>query len=226
MGHTREGSYVLPIFMPLPRPKREANQLPVERYEESDARRVTRTLAQAVAAVHSQVVEPAKSPDATALHNLAVASVTREAVQAVERLLTAEEVEAVTTKFTWASGLVAPSFLPSRLSIPSEAAPLLHETALRMRQGPKTQTDQFTGPIVKMFDDHQGSAEVWIRTVRRGRPCEIHVTVPKDRRLDAHQWFAEHDMMLVSGRLLSARGKPLRIPEPTRFTRLADTQIF
>lgn len=228
MGHTRPGSYVLPILMPLPRPTADSPDTlySIEQFVEADERRVTRTLAQALAAIQSQIVEPAVVPDGSALGNLLLAGATREAVVAIERLLQAQGVSGVSAHFMWAAGVTGPAFLPSEVSIPSEAAPLLRDAAARMRKAPQAGTERLIGRIVEMRDPQDGQSEVSVQTVRKGRACEIRVAVPPALVEQTHDWFRSHDEMIVSGTVVSARGKPLRIPDPTTFTRLADTSIF
>ncbi len=187
---------------------------------------MSRTLAQAVAAIYTQIVEPGKVPDTAALGNLLLAGATREAVISIEQLLTAEGVEGISTRFSWAAGVRAPSFLPTEVAIPSEASPLLLEAAAAMRKERRTNVEQLTGPIVEMRDPHDGWGEVSISTVRRGRSCEVRVSVRPDFLEEAHDWFSAHDTMLVSGKVVSSRGRPLRIPDPTTFMRVADTKIF
>jgi hypothetical protein len=95
-----------------------------------------------------------------------------------------------------------------------------------MRTTPPALAERFTGPIVKMSDPHDGNADVWIDTVRRGRSVEIQVAVPRDSVIDAHDWFRAGDLMMVSGRVIGGRGRSLRVPEPQLFQRVADAQIF
>jgi len=230
MAHTRDGSYVLPILMPLPRSS-EGNEetpalIPNDELFESDERRVTRTLAQTMAVIRSQIVEPARSLNTDALGALLFAGATREAVKAVEHVLRADGVSALETRFAWAAGELAPAFIPSEVSIPSEAAPLLAEAADQMRSRPRPRFEQFTGPIVELRDPQDGRGEAWIRTVRRGRNCEIRVSIDEHTLGAVHQWFQRHELVFVTGRVESGRGRPMRIPDPETFGRVADTQFF
>jgi hypothetical protein len=229
MAHTREGSYVLPILMPLPRPEPALVDVPTlfEGATESDERRMTRTMAQTLTAIDSQILEPGRAPDTDALGNLLLAGATREAVVAVGRILSAPAVDGLRARFVWASGQPGPSFLPPDVFIPAEAAALLSESAQRMRKTPHSPTERFTGPIVQMRDTHDDrGGMVRIDTVRRGRPVEIEVTVPSRSIDETHFWFRDNETMVVSGTVQGGRGKRLRILEPTTFSRVADTQIF
>jgi hypothetical protein len=69
LAHTEEGSYILPVLMPIPEAPEQPEDLwsadgsELERaIPESAERRVTRTLAEALTAVSRLVVEPARDP--------------------------------------------------------------------------------------------------------------------------------------------------------------------
>ena len=67
MAHTEDGSYVVPIWMPLAPPPDDEQSLFTDEDEqrlpvETSERRVTRTLTQSLDAVQKVIVQPANAP--------------------------------------------------------------------------------------------------------------------------------------------------------------------
>ena len=229
MGHTRSGSYVLPILMSLPRPREEASDDRLynpDAYLESDERRVTRTLAQSLVAIQRVIVDPDRVPSRDVLGDLVVAGVTRESVLAVERVLSAGA-SAFTAQFDWARAPGEPANLPREATFQREAAEVLRDAAGMMRTNRPPKGERLTGLIVAMRDDPgEPYGEMTLRTVRSGRTCEVRVTLERARLQRAHRWFEKHEAIGVQGKVIRDPGKSLRIPEPTVVQPVSETVLF
>jgi hypothetical protein len=134
MAHTEDGSYVLPIWMPLTPPEDEWNTLFSETEQrmpmETQERRVTRTLAQSLEAVQKVILQPASAPRNTGdLLPVIAAGGSREMLLALHRILQDPAVAEFEAAFTWAGGLKAPGGVSERVTLESEAAPLLKDAA-------------------------------------------------------------------------------------------------
>jgi len=69
MAHTKRGSFIIPIHIPIPEPAPVSDTLPGDEFwvaPESEERRVMRTFAQALAAVDELAVQPEREPSGDA----------------------------------------------------------------------------------------------------------------------------------------------------------------
>lgn len=231
MGHTRDGSYILPILMPLPKPRdvdeAQGTLVAASDFSESDHRRVTRTMAQTLIAIRKHIVEPEASPTRAVLGDLLAAGVTRESVLAVERVLSCDSVTMLGAQFEWAAGVRPPGGLPASVEFPSPAAARLVEAAHLMRTVKREPGEQLTGVIVQLrHEPGESHGEFALQTVRKGRPCEVQVRVEGEILIQAFSWFREGDALLVQGRIERSPGRPLRVPAPTRVLPVAETMLF
>lgn len=153
-GHTKQGSYILPMYVPL---SVELNSLAEPHLfrlpAESDERRVTRTMAQALTAIENNIVEPEREPSDALLGDLVTAGVSREMIRSLHEVLSEDAVTTFTTRFQWASGVDTNVSLPKEVAFPAEAAELLGRTAKRMRPLKKPTHETITGPIVQLRDE-------------------------------------------------------------------------
>lgn len=229
MGHTRSGSYVLPVLMLLPRLGEEVADGRLynpDAYRESDERRVTRTLAQSLVAIQKVIVDPDRVPTRDVLSDLIVAGVTREAVLAVERVLSAGA-NAFTAQFDWARAPGEPSGLPPKATFQREATGILRDAAGMMRTKRPPRGERLNGLIVAMRDDPgEPYGEMTLQTVRSGRSCEVRVTLERARLQMAHRWFENHEAIGVQGKIIRDPGKSLRIPQPTVVQPVSETVLF
>jgi hypothetical protein len=232
LAHTREGSYIIPLLMPLPPPQDDPARQPItgmetERVEYEPAeRRVTRTLAQALAAVQQGIVEPAREPQARDITPLIAAGVSRQFVGAVKAILANQAVGEFKAAFQWAGAITPPGGVPPRVELPAEAEPLL-ETAERLLKSSRRDPGQIiTGPIVmvRRLPD-AASGEIAVQTMRGRRTSEVWVELPAQQVDNAHDWMRQRRAVVVEGQLVRERGH-LRIPEPTNIHPLDDAFLF
>lgn len=233
LGHTEEGSYVLPILMPLTEaaPEEQASFWPeeagVDRVAPEPAeRRVTRTLAQALTAIQSRIVQPAREPQASELHDLIAAGASRELVLAVNQVLGDPAVATFEATFDWASGLTAPAAVPTGVAVPSAATELLTRAAGLLSSSKREPNRSFIGPIVEVRhlpDDPFG--EVALQTIRQGRQVEIRVRLTNEQLDPAHEWMRTARTIVVDGPIQRTPGRPLRIDSPTNIYPLDETYL-
>ncbi|MCC5953433.1 MAG: hypothetical protein JJU45_15185 [Acidimicrobiia bacterium] len=226
MGHTRPGSYVIPILMPV----EPADEDPDDRqesldgtaaYVEPEERRATRTMAQALDSIQQRVIGPAREPAAGDVSAMVVAGVARETVVAIRNLLKHEV--SLGVQFEWAAGLEGGNRLPSEMQFPSEAEELLDLTAKKLRTHRRSKAERLTGYIVQMRREPQASFR--LQTVRSGRECEVEVDIPPARLEEALQWFADRESLLVQGNVERRPGHSLRVPRPELMVPLRDLKL-
>jgi len=223
LAQTEEGSYILPILMPLsePPPETEAglwqHEAGIDRVApEPPERRVTRTLAQALTVLQTRIVEPAREPKAADIIPLIAAGGSRELVMAVSQVLSDPAVAVFEASFAWASGVTAPAAVPRSISFPAEASDLLTEASKLLLTSRRDPAERMTGPIVEVRhipDDPFG--EVALQTMRQGRQVEIRVRLDRQHLDPTHEWMRTARTIVVEGQVQRDPGKPLRIDGPT-----------
>lgn len=224
LGHTEQGSYIFPVLLPLTEPDpdeqdnlwRDEPGIAERVALEPPERRVTRTLAQALTAVSTLVVEPAKEPTAAVVAPLVAAGVSRELIVAVNQVLSDPAVAVLDTSFAWAGGATAPSSVPEHVSLPSDAAPRLERTSRLLRASSRDPSIQMSGLIVEVRhvpDDPVGS--VVLQTIRQGRPVEVRVHLGADRLDPVHDWMRTSRTIVVQGQVQRDPGRRLRVDQPS-----------
>lgn len=228
-AHTKKGSYILPMLVPV-EDLTAANASDPSLFtaeHESEERRATRTMAQALTAVQTLVVEPAREPSRGTVDDLVISGVSREMMTALHNVVTVEAVSEFSAEFFWAGALSTNETLPKSITVPSGSSELLKMAAEKMRPTREKKTESFTGPIVQLRDeDVLTFGEVNIQTVRKGRDCEIAVVLHDDDLRNSHHWFGTKETLVVEGEVVSQPGKGLRMPSPIRVQPLRETLLF
>lgn len=117
------------VHIGQPPPPAETLETVDEVLPESDERRVTRTLAQALHTFEKQIVQTDPFPDRGNLLPVVYAGGTQERFSKMASALAEPDIAFVETGFTRAAAEPARSDLPSRTSIPTEARALVAEAA-------------------------------------------------------------------------------------------------
>jgi hypothetical protein len=230
LGHSRSGSYMIPIMMeldpPPPRDDFELHDATAERvaYEPAE-RRVMRTLAQALVAVESRVLQPEREPTREDVVPLVAAGVSREFVVAVERSVSDSRVGEIASSFDWALAVAPPGGTPKGVAIPSEAAGRLEKVASYLRTARRDASQIISGLIVEVRhvpDDPL--AEIALQVVRNGRLREVRVRIRSDDQLaDCHEWMQMRRTVVVEGTITRSPGQPLRVDKPAGLYPLDET---
>lgn len=232
MGHTEQGSFIVPILMPLSPSPQPAIEPQIEGMEgltdsyEPAERRVTRTLAQALAALDAHIIQPAREVKRSDLHGFVEAGGSRELVVAVSRILAEPAVETLETAFAWAGAVDPPAAAPAKVTVPAAAAELLEQSRRLLRDTKLSSAQLLSGPIVEIrMPPGDPFGEISIQTVRAGRPCEVRVRLKAEQVDRAHQWAVAKRAVLVEGAVQSQRGQPLRILTPRRVLPVDETML-
>lgn len=234
-GHTIDGSYIVPLLVPLERPKEPVTDTPLE-FEgegvkhplvEPEERRMTRTLAQALTAIQHGIIEPAREPQGSIISDLVTSGVSREMVEAIERIVREDSVGIFNVSFKWARAFEPPPGNLKSISVPSESAELLRMTAERMKTDKRSEIETVTGQIIDLEDDPETTGgRARIRTIRRGRQTRIDIALTEKQTEAAHSWFSEHRHVAVAGIVKSSPGQVSRIDKVGQFTTLDELVLF
>ncbi len=207
MAHTRRGSFIIPIYLPLPEPETVVGALPSPDLEsavsESQQRRVMRTFAEALAAVDEIAVKPERAPNATGMQELIRSGVSHEFAASLRRVLTEEAVGNFSATFEWAPGGGPAPQTPTTVSIPAEASELVKQVAEKLKTAAMPQQAEYlTGPIVGVHrDDEDRSGVVTVQVSRNARPAHVSVNVSRERLDEALDWMKARATVVVQSKV-------------------------
>lgn len=217
LSHTRRGSFVLPVVMPVMPLPSEQGQLDASAVViEPGERGVTRTLAGALTALNNIAVQPDTVPGPDEVANLVQSGVSKELVAAVREIAIGAGVAAFDVSFAWSPALGVPRNLAPRVVIEDEAGPLLNKVVEKLGRMKAEPDASVSGPIVRIYyvqDEPYG--EIAVRTERNNRVVDVAVTAAAEIIHEAYVWARDHRAVLVRGRIDRAPGRPLSMPEPT-----------
>lgn len=214
MAHTRKGSFIIPIVLPLSEPspakKQEPPTLPdmgITTVPEPPERRVMRTFAEALATLDRKVVQPEREPRASVDPDLIRSGVSHQFVAALHRVLTDESVEEFSAAFEWTPlGGPAPKGVTT-VSVPATASERIGNVARRLksRTTPRV-AEQFVGPIQGVHRDHDAeTGRVTVEIARNGRTTSVSVNVSPQVLDEAWQWARERKTVVINSRVHSTR---------------------
>lgn len=237
-GQTLEGSYIVPLMVPIvERQEIESSEgeLRQERAvfeeaktgHESDERRATRTMAESMWAVYRSIIDRDKPPTTSQVNDLVYAGVSKELLSTLADVVSRPRVTTFDATFRWSELLTDLSKnFAEKISIPSESGRLLSESAQKFKTKPVSKVETFTGPIVQLRDEEILShGYVTIETSRNGRQVELQVRVAEDRLTEVHEWFKDHETVRVQGTVRRASNH-LIVDNPTELTLLRESLLF
>ncbi|WP_410589246.1 hypothetical protein [Amycolatopsis sp. lyj-23] len=238
MGHTERGSFIIPVLVRVPEPEEpdpkqptlyDAQEEPVlhNAAPEPFERRVVRTFAQSMQAVHDLVVEPGVMPGADDIHELVYRGVSREFCTALANVLNETAIGEFETSVDWAPVVPGPDTMPRKVSITAEAGDLVQFVADRLRQQKAPSKQVFSGTIVQFRHENPDDpfGEIAVSTIRRGRTSEVRVRLPLDTYRAAWEWHNAGRAVLVEGLIRRAPGKPGIVDDPVRFQPLDELML-
>lgn len=232
LGHTEVGSFVFPVLVHIgepPPPPAETLETVDEVLPESDERRVTRTLAQALHTFEKQIVQTDQFPDRGNLLPVVYAGGTQELFSKMASALAEPDIAFVETGFTWAAAEPAPSDLPSRISIPTEARALVAEAARVLADTAPDPLRVVVGPIIRIeheVDDPFGEVVIQSAPLGAGaRKSRVEVRVRANQLGQLHDWMYAGTTIVVHGKVERRPGHYARlggIGEPQPLTSTLD----
>lgn len=238
MGHTERGSFIIPVLVPIPEPEPPDPDQPTlydgqaepvlhNAAPEPFERRVVRTFAQSMQAVHDLVVEPGRMPNADYMHELVYRGVSREFCTALATVLDESAIGEFETTVDWAPVVPAPDTMPRQVSISAEAVDLVRSVAERLRQQRAPSKQMFSGTIVQFRHENHDDpfGEIAVSTMRRGRPSEVRVRLPIETYRNAWEWHNAGRAVLVEGLIRRSPGKSGLVDDPTRFQPLDELML-
>ena len=239
-AQTEPGSYVLPLLVPIDRAlldEQMASENEQERLSsddffetrtvESEQRRATRTMAQALSAIYQRIIAPAKEPTQRAINEAVMAGASREMLTALHDIINEPTVSRMDVKFHWAPRAGVVPSINTSVEIPKESAILLANAAKQMKATKEPTTAVLSGPIFALYHPKGlDRGEATIEAAHHGRVRLIVVTLKGAKALDdAHRWFRAHETLVVQGAVRST-SLGLKVDAPTLIYPLGQGMLF
>lgn len=215
MAHTRKGSYIVPIMLPITvshqdsedRPELAIPGMELNSMPEPPERRVMRTFAEALTTLDRAVVQPEQEPRADIDAELVRAGVSHQFARALHNVLAHESVEEFSATFEWSPlGGPAPKGVDN-IAVPSTASERIGNVARRLKSKTAARIEeQFVGPIRGVERDHEAdTGSVRVQGARNGRPVNVTVNVSEAILDTAWQWARDRRTVVVAGRVRRSR---------------------
>jgi hypothetical protein len=183
---------------------------------EQGERRVTRTLASALAAIDKIVIRQAREPSADDVMDMVQSGVSKELVSAVRAIAMDAGVHAFETHFRWAAGIGAPGGIPNRILIPEDAGTLLRRVETKLQRAKPDMDQSISGQIIEIRHiPGEPLGEVAVRTIRGNRTAEVRITTTARVTNEAAGWFKSGRAVIARGLVVSTPGRPLSMPNPS-----------
>lgn len=218
LGHTRVGSFVLPVALPV-----EPIPATPDAIEGSELDLVpeTRELSRSVASALGVLEALSDGPDAALrpeeTQSLVASGVSYEVVRAVKSIIEDPRVGIFETSFEWAGALRPPKSVPKRVEIPASTRPRLERIASTLRSTRREQERTFSGPIVDIFHrDGDETGTIKVESSPNGRRADVEITIGANLIREALLWKRDHLQLLVVGKVVTIPGKGLAVPKPSR----------
>ena len=221
LAHTEEGSFVFPVVLKVHPPEPEPEtQLDSDVFAsaspESAERRVTRTLAQAMAAFERHIMQPATNPRMRDLTPVIIAGGTKEMFANLSRAVSEPEVGWLETEFAWAPIESVSVDAPRRISIPADVdARHLISRSVQLLSAPKSDPVRvITGPIIRIEHtpgDPFGEIAVQVPLASSNRHGRVEGVVRREQLEQIHLWMSQGTTVVLQGEIERRPGRSARL---------------
>lgn len=218
LGHTEQGSMVFPVLLQLDNPP-AATQEPLDGADietvspESEQRRVTRTLAESLAAFSKTVVQRAVDVGEGSLAPFIAAGGSREMMRHVQAVLREPGVGVLDVGFSWAPVEEPRGESVAGIGIPVEALELVNRSVEVLSRPEVQRRAIVTGPIITISHHTDGGpVHIDIQGAGlNGRLQTVELMLPGERRSQLHDWMNAGVTVTASGRIEARPGTTSRL---------------
>lgn len=223
MGHTRRGSFIIPIISPVHSDRINILDQPQETLSlagESEffPRRATGMMADALKLLHDLAVEPGERPVGNYLNRAVVDGLSADTCAAITQMLTSAGDAGLDVSFQWAVASPPRTAGAEELSFPVAAAPVISEIGEALRS--EVQVDDtvlygFVSSLERDLGEPMGTVKV--RTLINGRTRPVSVTLNES---EYHLAAEANDLrirVVVAGPLTRERNGTLAMREVDSF---------
>lgn len=210
MGHTRRGSFIIPMVSPVrTAPFVELNvkeypSLNIEAETDFFPRRVTGMMADVLKSIQRIAIAPS-IPNQTALQHAVADGLSADACMATSGILSASHAEEVDITFQWALSATPMRAGGDKLAFPTESAEIIAEVGHILQKQEQAEHSVLYG-FVSSLDRDEGDSEgtIKLKTLynRRERPVKITLN-----EIDYHTAVEAHDLrmrVVVAGTIVKS----------------------
>lgn len=208
MAHTKRGSFVIPIHLPLPDYEVQEIEDDLLGSEmtvapESRERRVMRTFAESLVALDTVAVRPEAEPSRDTIHDLVRAGVSHEFSASLHRILKQEAVAEFSASFLWAGGFGPAPATPDVVTFPAAASERVKRVADQLKTVTASRRHEYlTGPILGVQrDDLDQAGIVTVQVSRNARSAHVIVNVSRERLDEALDWMKARSTVVIDSRV-------------------------
>lgn len=204
LAHTEDGSFVFPLYITLDGDSQDPIDYPdgsiiLEPY----ARRVTRTLATAVASAASFAGTTIDRMTDNDLDTASSLGVSRELCMSLDELMKNPSVAEVEINFDWSSAFGSTETLPNSVAINREARPRLRALAKRLSRPEPISSEIYVGPILEIGhssqEDQESGFYFVLDTYFRDRQRKARVMLTEEQHERSIPWYQGRATVIVSG---------------------------
>jgi hypothetical protein len=220
MGHTRRGSYIVPVISKLPTLEAEDEE-DARLFEDEVFQPFSRAsmlrLAEGLTALQ-RITHDETLPPRSVINESVGSGVSYELCEAVANVLETNSVEGLSVTFSWAERL-APVSAPTQVTIAQGTAPILRELSAYLL-GEQVVGQQTLIGFVKVLDRGEDDevGKVVIRALDSDMARNVSMLLPDEFYDTASQANNERRMVSVTGQLERQPGRALRFVSVSDFS--------
>ncbi|WP_125936108.1 hypothetical protein [Streptomyces sp. WAC 06738] len=233
LGHTMEGSYVVPVISEVRVPDVYADNEGPGVLPELDLkveaarfdRRVTTTMARALEVLGEISVNRDRTPSSAEVHDAVSEGVSRELCDAVARVLSTGQVDSYDVNFQWAPAIVPPRLLTSQVDFPKESVRIVEDIADTLKSAERVQEQVIFGIITNCAaPPHEGFGRVTVQAAIDGKVRTVKFDLNWQAFGQASKFMTERRPVFVRGVLHMPTGRQATMevsafgPDPSTMT--------
>ena len=208
MGQTERGSYVLTILSPVAPALASESELPLDlEPPEPFERRVTRTLAEGLAALEHGARQAAASGGMSAFEQAVRFGVSANLCDAVAGLAAVSPAEGLEVQIAWSRARPQASSVPSRVFLGSDSIPLIVEAARLFKDTARVEDIEVQGFVTRLARRPQDDpGEITLEGLVDGELRRIAVQLAGEAYSRAVQAHEQRQRVVCAGDLVKERG--------------------
>lgn len=184
LGHTKRGSYIIPIISaarpPEPLDADEDLALDVEVEESLFDRRVTVTMAQALDVLADLTVRRERVPSRSDVTSAVGEGLSYELCTAVREVLRSDGIDSMNVTFNWASAAQRPMGAADAVAFPQESVDIVQRVADDLRNVPRERENIIFGVVEDLHESgDEPTARIGVKTIVDGRARKVWMELDK-----------------------------------------------
>ncbi|MEV0803451.1 hypothetical protein AB0I34_37570 [Kribbella sp. NPDC050281] len=200
LAHTEDGSFVFPLYITLERAEDSTLVYdPDSVIPEPFERRVTRTLATALATTVSLTHAPIDELSNADLDDASSVGVSKELCDSLHQVMKSPTVEEVEFNFEWSPAFGKTETFPGSVNVERASRPQLLSLAKRLSRPEPLHSAVYSGPILEIGRGDEGAFFFVLDTYFRERKTRMRVALSEEQHDEAISWYRNRATVLVQG---------------------------